>query len=149
MKRALVDAGVDVSDCFERADLEAKYVLFSEAQNNGTATREEQPEAKQEERSRSAEASSAASDAASAASSKAIFSNVQRFLKDTLDGIKSKFSIDAVRDAIREKANRVNAKYGTGNKAQEYLDNVRRKVSETDSKLGVTKWFKTNVPKAM
>ena len=101
MKRALVDAGVDVSDCFERADLEAKYVLLSEAQKNGTATREEQPKAKQEERSRGAEASSAASDAASAASSKAIFSNVQRFLKDTLDGIKSKFSIDAVRDAIR------------------------------------------------
>ena len=35
MKRALVDAGVDVSDCFERADLEVKYAAMRRGERRG------------------------------------------------------------------------------------------------------------------
>lgn len=51
--------------------------------------------------------------------------------------------------SVREKMNRMNAKYGTGNKARSMLEDARRKVEDADAKLGVTKWFKTNVPKAL
>ena len=37
LKRALVNAGVDTSDCFERADLERKYALLTDAQKANTA----------------------------------------------------------------------------------------------------------------
>jgi hypothetical protein len=37
MKAALVAAGWDTSDCFERADLERKFVLLSPAQQAVTA----------------------------------------------------------------------------------------------------------------
>ena len=144
--------GVDVSDCFERADLEVKYSMLLE--RDGTRRGRSEGRGRGEEREARAEASSEEAKTSwdgntTGEARKSMFSDAQRFVKEALDGVKSKMSVEAIRDAIREKANRVNAKYGTGTKAQEYLDDVRRRVSETDSKLGVTKWFKVNVPKAL
>jgi hypothetical protein len=137
---------VDVSDCFERADLEAKYALLTEEQKAGKSSTSAKSEEPKRER---ASAGTTSSTAETSSSSKTIFTNAQRFFKESLENLKSKLSLDSVWAAVREKANRVNATSGAGTKAQSVLEDVRRKVKETDSKLGVTKWFKTNVPKVL
>jgi len=141
--------GVDVSDCFERADLEAKYALLTEEQKAGKSSTSAKSEEPKRERASARATSSTAETSSSSSSSKTMFTNAQRFFKESLENLKSKLRLDSVWAAVREKANRVNATSGAGTKAQSVLEDVRRKVKETDSKLGVTKWFKTNVPKVL
>jgi len=141
MKRALVDAGVDVSDCFERADLEVKYAAMKA--NGAGSTRATADDAKDSGSTR--ETKSAKEKTADSMA----FTNARRFFKESIDAIKERMSLNSIWSSVREKANRVNAKYGTGNKAKSMLEDARRKVKSADDKMGVTKWFKTNVPKAM
>ena len=141
-----------MSDCFERADLEAKYETLSEAQKRGETSNGFSASASAragEPRSNANAKSTAGSSTANAEASAGGFANARRFFRESIDALKESVSVSSIWASVREKMNRVNAKYGTGNKARSMLEDARRKVEDADAKLGVTKWFKTNVPKAL
>ena len=141
-----------MSDCFERADLEAKYETLSEAQKRGETPNGFSASASAragEPRSNANEKSTAGSSTANDEASAGGFANARRFFRESIDALKESVSVSSIWASVREKMNRMNAKYGTGNKARSMLEDARRKVEDADAKLGVTKWFKTNVPKAL
>ena len=137
---------MDVSDCFERADLEAKYETLSEAQKRGETSNGFSASASAragEPRSNANAKSTAGSSTANAEASAGGFANARRFFRESIDALKESVSVSSIWASVREKMNRMNAKYGTGNKARSMLEDARRKVEDADAKLGVTKWFKT------
>jgi len=147
-----------VSDCFERADLEAKYEMLTEAQKRGETTRStasssssstSSSSTRAEEPRSNAKSTAGSSTASSSEEANGAFTNAQRFFRESIDALKKSVNFSSIWSGVREKMNRVNAKYGTGNKARTMLEDVRRKVKDVDNSLGVTKWFKTNVPKAL
>lgn len=139
--------GVDVSDCFERADLEVKYAAMMARGGRGEAKASDAAGTSKNAAGTSKEAAAGSSGTKTADASP--FQNVRRFFDEFVESVKANLSVDAVWSSVRERANRVNAKYGTGDKAKTFLDDARRAVKDADSRIGATKWIKTNAPKAM
>ena len=164
MKRALVNAGVDTSSCFERADLEAKFALLTDAQkaNTGTdagssgdgasssATSSRRGGASSSTSSTSS--NDASSDRASSGGSngKERSGNARNKPRDDsgekAGGFDGGALFDAALNAVRETANRLEVRWGVGAKIKEQTKGMRQTVVNLDGQLGISKFFKNTVP---
>ena len=124
-----------MSDCFERADLEAKYVAWIERGGERDSTK--------------TTSSASVEDDASETDGAKPFERARKWFDEQVETARKSLSADALWAGARETANRLNAKYGAGDKAKSVLDDARRMVKNADTKIGATKWFKKNVPKVM
>ena len=167
MKRALVNAGVDTSSCFERADLEAKFALLTDAQKANTGTDAGSPgdgassSATSSARGASSSTSStsstttssndASSDRASPGSNgKERSGNARNKPRDDsgekAGGFDGGALFDAALNAVRETANRLEVRWGVGAKIKEQTKGLRQTVVNLDGQLGISKFFKNTVP---
>ena len=159
MKRALVNAGVDTSSCFERGDLEAKFALLTDAQKANTgANAGGSPGASSSGASSSARGDSSGNATSSSTSSKdggasdraSSDSDGKRGGGTRGDGRAGGFDgvamFDAALNAARETANRLEVRWGLGAKIKEQTKGLRQTVVNLDGQLGVSKFFKNTVP---
>ena len=161
MKRALVNAGVDTSSCFERADLEEKFALLTDAQKANTRANAGSPganasssgassarDASSEASASSSSTSSKEKDASHGASSDA--SKKKRGGETRGDGRAGGFDgaamFDAALNAARETANRLEVRWGLGAKIKEQTEGLRQTVMNLDGRLGISKFFKNTAP---
>ena len=161
MKRALVNAGVDTSSCFERADLEEKFALLTDAQKANTRANAGSPganasssgassarDASSEASASSSSTSSKEKDASHGASSDA--SKKKRGGETRGDGRAGGFDgaamFDAALNAARETANRLEVRWGLGAKIKEQTEGLRQTVMNLDGQLGISKFFKNTAP---
>ena len=154
MKRALVNAGVDTSSCFERADLEAKFALLTDAQKANTganagssatssSARGGASSSKDESTSRTR---TNASESSSAKDTKRGANRDDGAKKEKAGGFDGASMFDAALNAVRETANRLEVRWGVGAKIKEQTKGLRQTIVNLDGQLGVSKFFKNTVP---
>ena len=162
MKRALVNAGVDTSSCFERADLEAKFALLTDAQKANTGANAEGDSATSSARGASSskdESTSRTRTTISSQSSSAKDTNTSEETrrganrdddakkeKAKSGGFDGASMFDAALNAVRETANRLEVRFGVGAKIKEQTKGLRQTIVNLDGQLGVSKFVKNTVP---
>ena len=162
MKRALVNAGVDTSSCFERADLEAKFALLTDAQKANTGANAEGDSATSSARGASSskdESTSRTRTTNSSQSSSAKDTNTSEETrrganrdddakkeKAKSGGFDGASMFDAALNAVRETANRLEVRFGVGAKIKEQTKGLRQTIVNLDGQLGVSKFVKNTVP---
>lgn len=160
MKRALVNAGVDTSSCFERADLEAKFALLTDAQKANTGANAEGDSATSSARGASSskdESTSRTRTTNSSQSSSAKDTNTSEETrrganrdddakKEKAGGFDGASMFDAALNAVRETANRLEVRFGVGAKIKEQTKGFRQTIVNLDGQLGVSKFVKNTVP---
>ena len=160
MKRALVNAGVDTSSCFERADLEAKFALLTDAQKANTGANAQGDSATSSARGASSskdESASRTRTTNSSQSSSAKDTNTSEETsrganrdddakKEKAGGFDGASMFDAALNAVRETANRLEVRFGVGAKIKEQTKGFRQTIVNLDGQLGVSKFVKNTVP---
>ena len=162
MKRALVNAGVDTSSCFERADLEAKFALLTDAQKANTGANAEGDSATSSARGASSSKDESTSRTRTTNSSQSSSGKDTNTSEETRRGAnrdddakkeKAKSGgfdgasmFDAALNAVRETANRLEVRFGVGAKIKEQTKGLRQTIVNLDGQLGVSKFVKNTVP---
>ena len=162
MKRALVNAGVDTSSCFERADLEAKFALLTDAQKANTGANAEGDSATSSARGASSSKDESTSRTRTTNSSQSSSGKDTNTSEETRRGAnrdddakkeKAKSGgfdgasmFDAALNAVRETANRLEVRFGVGAKIKEQTKGLRQTIVNLDGHLGVSKFVKNTVP---
>jgi hypothetical protein len=154
MKRALVNAGVDTSSCFERADLEAKFALLTDAQKANTganAGSSETSSARSASSSKDESTSRTRTNASESSSAKDTKRGANRDdgakkEKENAGGFDGASMFDAALNAVRETANRLEVRWGVGAKIKEQTKGLRQTIVNLDGQLGVSKFFKNTGP---
>ena len=156
MKRALQNAGVDTSTCFERSDLEQKFVLLSDSEKKNVSDGETKSgSSSQSTRAESSSSTSSSSGASSSGASKETKKDTKESTSKDKKSEKKKDNpfepqklFDNVLSFARESANRLEVKWGVGAKLREQTKGFRQTIVNLDGQLGVSKFFKNTVPPA-
>ena len=158
MKRALANAGVDTSACFERADLEAKFALLTDAEKaniaeasaEATAGTAGSANANAKTSSSASSASSASGGGSSSSSSSKSSSSGASSDDDRKKKTSQKFTpraiIDNILSAVRESANRADVRWGVGEKFREQTKGFVESAKRLDETIGVSRLAKNTLP---